>query len=119
MIYKALEVIQIFGAGRTGGRTDKGVLRGPRGPKKGLEYGDHVDNHNDLDDDGGHDDHDAGDKNLLDRHQRLPDVFGSPMEGNLVQGFLYQAEKCKIFLPNKILVATLILKDKVIGAIVT
>ena len=38
MIYKALEVILIFGAdGRTGertnGRTDEGVLRGPRGPK--------------------------------------------------------------------------------------
>ena len=64
-------------------------------------------------------DHDDADKNLLDCHQRLPDVFRPPMEGNLVQGFLYEAEKCKIFLPKKILVATLILKDKVIGAIVT
>ena len=43
MIYKALEVIYIFGAdertngrtnGRTDERTDEGVLRGPRGPKK-------------------------------------------------------------------------------------
>ena len=38
MIYKALEVIYIFGAGRTeertDGRTDEGVPRGPRGPKK-------------------------------------------------------------------------------------
>ena len=33
MIYKALEVILIFGAGRADGRTDEGVLRGPRGPK--------------------------------------------------------------------------------------
>ena len=40
------------------------------------------------DHDGGHD---GADKNLLDCHQRLPDVFGPPMEGNLVQGFLYQA----------------------------
>ena len=65
------------------------------------------------DHDGGHD---GTEKNLLNCHQRLPDVFGPPMEGNLVQGFLYQAEKCKIFLPNKILVTALIL---VIGAIVT
>ena len=62
--------------------------------------GDHVDNHNDPDDVGGHDDHDDADKNLLDRHQRLPDVFGSPMEGNLVQGFLYHADKYKIFMHN-------------------
>ena len=34
MIYKALEVILIFGAdGRTGERANEGVLRGPRGPK--------------------------------------------------------------------------------------
>ena len=31
MIYRALEVIQIFGADE---RTNEGVLRGPRGPKK-------------------------------------------------------------------------------------
>ena len=31
MIYKALKAIQIFLAGD--GRTDEGVLRGPRGPK--------------------------------------------------------------------------------------
>ena len=36
-------------------------------------------------------------KNLLNCHQRLPDVFRPPMEGNLVQGFLYQADKCEIF----------------------
>ena len=35
MIYRALEVIQIFLAGgRANGRTDRGVPRGPRGPKK-------------------------------------------------------------------------------------
>ena len=35
MIYKALDVIQIFGADeRTDERTDEGVPRGPRGPKK-------------------------------------------------------------------------------------
>ena len=35
MIYKALAVIQIFLAeGRTNERTDEGILRGPRGPKK-------------------------------------------------------------------------------------
>ena len=34
MIYKALEVIKIFLAGRTNERTNEGVLRGPRGPKK-------------------------------------------------------------------------------------
>ena len=56
------------------------------------------------DHDGGHDGHDDADKNLLDCHQRLPDVFGPPMEGNLVQGFLYQAEKCKIFIKIKILI---------------
>ena len=34
VIYKALEVILIFGAGGvTDERTDEGVLRGPRGPK--------------------------------------------------------------------------------------
>ena len=33
MIYKAVDVIQIFGAGRTDGRTNEGVPRGPRGPK--------------------------------------------------------------------------------------
>ena len=34
MIYRALEVIQIFLAGgRANGRTDEGVPRGPRGPK--------------------------------------------------------------------------------------
>ena len=34
MIYKALDVIQIFGAGeRTDERTNEGVPRGPRGPK--------------------------------------------------------------------------------------
>ena len=73
--------------------------------------GDHVDNHYDPDDngddngdgdhdhdhDGGHGHHNVADKNLLDCHQRLPDVFGPPMEGNLVQSFLYQADKYKIF----------------------
>ena len=35
MVYKALEVILIFGAGgRMGERADEGVLRGSRGPKK-------------------------------------------------------------------------------------
>ena len=34
MIYRALEVIQIFLAdGRTGKRANEGVPRGPRGPK--------------------------------------------------------------------------------------
>ena len=37
MVYKALEVIQIFLAGgRTDGRTNEGVPRGPRGPKNGI-----------------------------------------------------------------------------------
>ena len=34
MIYRDLEVIQIFSCGRAGGRTNEGVPRGPRGPKK-------------------------------------------------------------------------------------
>ena len=35
MIYKALDVIQIFGADeRTDRQTNEGVLRGPRGPNK-------------------------------------------------------------------------------------
>ena len=39
MIYKASEVIQIFGAGeRTNGRTDEGVPRGPRGPKNPTRW---------------------------------------------------------------------------------
>ena len=37
MIYKAVEVIWIFSAGRTGGRTGiEGSIRGPRGPKNAL-----------------------------------------------------------------------------------
>ena len=33
---------------------------------------------------------------LLYSHQRLPDVMGSTVEGNFVQGFLYQSGKFKI-----------------------
>ena len=37
MIYRAIQLIQIFLAHeRTDGRTDKGVPRGPRGPKNDL-----------------------------------------------------------------------------------
>ena len=40
MIYKALDVIQIFGAdGRADGRTNEGVPRGPREPKKSVNHG--------------------------------------------------------------------------------
>ena len=34
MIYKAVEVIWIFLAGRAGGTGIEGTIRGPRGPKK-------------------------------------------------------------------------------------
>ena len=63
------------------------------------DHGDHDDGDQDQDHDGDHDSYDIDtDKNLLNCHQRLPDVFGPPMEGNLVQGFLYQADQCKIFI---------------------
>ena len=39
MIYKGFEIIQIFLAGeRTNGRTNEGVLSGPRGPKNKLIF---------------------------------------------------------------------------------
>ena len=35
-------------------------------------------------------------KYLLYSHQRLPNMMGSTVEGNFVQGFLYQSGKFKI-----------------------